>query len=506
MSLGFARLTTRRLGRRRAVAVLVGAGALGLLNAACGGAVVPTPTSAPAKPAEKPAAAAQGAPATAPAPPPTKPGEAAKPAEKPTEAAKPAAAAPAPAKGAEKLEFWTFSEQRTEWWQKALKDGEWQKKNPSAAPVDADVRVFPTADMHDKLLASFAAGVGAPDISDVHIEYVGRFWKGDKIGLLPLNDVFKDELGNFAAVSAYNPWSWQNKIYGLGNELNAATGWYRWDVYEQAGIKGPFKTWEDWRKAGREVTAKTKSKVLAVADNFYGHWLMLSTVIGGATGVKGGFVDENGSPIVNNESGVKALEFLADIVNKDQIAMLAPQGPSYWAGVNNNDIVGEIGAPWAQGNLFQNSKEKTAGKWTVQPFYEWENGGPRTSSRGGTGTSIMESSKNRELAGQFLRWMYTTDVIMYDYVLRKIIPTYKPMWNDPRLNQPDAFFNNVVVGKIVQESATRMESFFNSPFLREISDGINRAITPVMQGKKPAKPALDELKADLDKLIAQQRR
>ncbi|HEY3108013.1 MAG TPA: hypothetical protein VGL23_04630, partial [Chloroflexota bacterium] len=217
MSLGFARLTTRRLGRRRAVAVLVGAGALGLLNAACGGAVVPTPTSAPAKPAEKPAAAAQGAPATAPAPPPTKPGEAAKPAEKPTEAAKPAAAAPAPAKGAEKLEFWTFSEQRTEWWQKALKDGEWQKKNPSAAPVDADVRVFPTADMHDKLLASFAAGVGAPDISDVHIEYVGRFWKGDKIGLLPLNDVFKDELGNFAAVSAYNPWSWQNKIYGIGN-------------------------------------------------------------------------------------------------------------------------------------------------------------------------------------------------------------------------------------------------------------------------------------------------
>src|SRR5262245_1416555 len=374
MSLGFARFTTSRLGRRQTLAGLAGAAALGLLNAACGGAAAPAPTSAPAKaaePAEKPAAT------TAPAAAPTKPAEAAKPAEKPTEAAKPAAAAPAPAAGAQKLEFWTFSEQRTEWWQKALKDGEWQKKNPSAAPVDADVRVFPTPDMHDKLLASFAAGVGAPDMADMHIEYVGRFWKGDKIGLLPLNDVIKDEQSNFAAGSAYNPWSWQNKIYGLGNELNAATGWYRWDVYEQAGIKGPFKSWEDWRKAGREVTAKTKSKVLAVADNFYGHWLMLSTVIGGATGVKGGFVDENGSPIVNNEPGVKALEFLADIVNKDQIAMLAPQGPSYWAGVNNNDIVGEIGAPWAQGNLFQNSKEKTAGKWTVQPFYEWENGGAR---------------------------------------------------------------------------------------------------------------------------------
>jgi len=57
----------------------------------------------------------------------------------------------------------------------------------------------------------------------MHIEYVGRFWKGDKIGLLVLNDVLKDRLNDFAAVSAYNPWSWQEKIYGLGNELNAAS-------------------------------------------------------------------------------------------------------------------------------------------------------------------------------------------------------------------------------------------------------------------------------------------
>ncbi|HEV8637095.1 MAG TPA: extracellular solute-binding protein, partial [Chloroflexota bacterium] len=204
--------------------------------------------------------------------------------------------------------------------------------------------------------------------------------------------------------------------------------------------------------------------------------------------------------------GVKALEFLADIVNKDQIAMLAPQGPTYWAAINAGDTVGEIGAPWAQGNLFQNSKEKTAGKWTVQPFYEWEGKGPRTSSRGGTGTAIIESSKNREVAAQFLRWMYTTDVIMYDYVLRKIIPTYKPMWNDARLNTPDPFFNNVVVGKIVQEAAAKMEPFYNSPWLREISDAINRGITPVMQGKTPAKQALDEIKAELDRLIAQQKR
>ncbi|HEV8634617.1 MAG TPA: hypothetical protein VG370_10330, partial [Chloroflexota bacterium] len=270
------RAQVARLSRRRLARLSLATLALGAL-AACGSAATPTP--APAKPADKPAAAA---PTTAP-----KPAE--KPADKVTAAAtkpvdtaaaaattKPAAAAPAPGKVPVKLEFWSFTEQRTQWWQQALKDGEWQKKNPNATPVEPEVRIFPTADQHDKLLASFAAGVGAPDISDVHIEYVGRFWKGEKIGLLPLNDVIKDELNNFASASAYAPWSWQNKIYGLGNELNAATAWYRWDVYDQAGVKGPFKTWEDWRKAGKEVTAKTKAKVLAVADNFYGHWLMLS--------------------------------------------------------------------------------------------------------------------------------------------------------------------------------------------------------------------------------------
>src|SRR5438552_1966803 len=93
-------LIDRRVGRR----CVLGAGALGLLLAACGAPPVPTATTAPAKPAApeptKPAAAPAATTAPAPAAT-TAPAPAA--AAKPTEAPKPAAAAPAASGQAIKL-------------------------------------------------------------------------------------------------------------------------------------------------------------------------------------------------------------------------------------------------------------------------------------------------------------------------------------------------------------------------------------------------------------------
>ena len=112
-----------------------GAAALGtVLLAACGQPAAPTPTTAPAKPAEAPkptAAAAQGAPATAPAA-----GAATKPAAAATTApaagATPASAAPAKPGSETRLRMaWWGGEARAKKWNQALdlyasrKDKEW---------------------------------------------------------------------------------------------------------------------------------------------------------------------------------------------------------------------------------------------------------------------------------------------------------------------------------------------------------------------------------------------
>jgi multiple sugar transport system substrate-binding protein len=239
------------LSRRRVLGVAGGTvGAV--LTAACGATPPPTAAPAPTKPAEapKPTEAPKSgaaAPATAPA--------AAAPTTAPAPAAaatKPAAAAPAAATKQTTVEYWYHSDDAA--WAKVIADSldRFRQKQP-AIMLKHDL--LPTiVETRKKVLTSFAAGAGMPDVWFGGQEHAAEFYPAKVI--IGLDDRVKgwkgseDWLPNMPDLSRGRP---SDPIGMVPSSMSVFYLYYRVDWLQEAKIKPP-DTLDELLEAAKALT------------------------------------------------------------------------------------------------------------------------------------------------------------------------------------------------------------------------------------------------------------
>jgi arabinosaccharide transport system substrate-binding protein len=397
------------------------------------------------------------------------------------------------------LVFWAFAPERTEFVKEVLKSSAWTSAHPDVA---VDFQIYPYAQMHDKLLAALTAGQGAPDIADVEISRFAQYIKGERVPFVALDDRIGSEANNIYKPSATDPWSWQGKIYGLGNELNTVTLAYRKDVLDGLGVKTPFATWDEVIAAGQKVVAGGKSKLFGLHDIHFADWYMLSQSAGTT------LFDEQGNYQADNDKSVAAMQFLHDLVYKEKIAGISPAdaqnqwtGPAYWAAFKAEQFVATFGPPWHLYGFIKNVEDQK-GKWAVQPLPKGLGDGKPTANFGGTGQTITEQSKNADLAWDLIKMSnLTKEGVLADFKIRTAYPAYKPAYDDAALKAPNEYFGGAKIGEVYTSIASELPAFRQSPVWPEATEAMVRiVITPVMQDKTDAKTALTELRTEVDRL------
>ncbi len=415
--------------------------------------------------------------------------------------ASPSPAAVGPQNASTTLEFWAFSEDRLRFVRELVGSETWTSAHSDVA---VNFRVFPYNEMHDKLLAALASGQGAPDIADVEISRFSRFIKGERVGFLPLNDRIGSEIDNLYTAAATAPWSWQDQIYGLGNELNTCVLAYRKDIMDQAGITTPFATWDDVIAAGKQVSNEQR-KMFAIHDIAFADWYMMAQHAGTT------MFDEQGNYQADNEQSVAAMQFLQDLVYKHQIAGIAPaeaadnwDPPTYKAAFTAEQFIAVWGPPWHLGGLIPALPEQS-GKWFAQAFPQGLGDSRPTANYGGTGQCITEQSKNADLAWELIKLCnLTKEGALTDFRLRTAYPAYKPAYEDPALQAPSEFFGGQKIGELYASVAPEIPEFRQSPVWPEATDAMTRiVITPVMQNQTDAQTALTELRAEVERVKQQ---
>ena len=414
------------------------------------------------------------------------------------------AAASAPAAGAgggTTLEFWAFSEDRLKFVRELVGSQAWTSIHPDVA---VNFRVFPYEEMHNKLLAALQTGVGAPDLADVEISRFSRFLKGERVGFVPLNDRIGSEIDNLYTAAATAPWSWEDQIYGLGNELNTCVLAYRKDIMDQAGVTTPFETWDDVIAAGKQVSNEQR-KLFAIHDIAFGDWYMLAQHAGTT------MFDEQGNYQGANEKSVAAMQFNHDLVYEHQIAGIAPAEasnnwapPTYKAAFAAEQFLGTWGPPWHFGGLIPTIPEQS-GKWFAQAFPKGLGDSKPTANFGGTGQCITEQSKNADVAWDLIKLCnLTKEGVLTDFRIRTAYPAYKPAYEDPALQEPSEFFGGQKIGELYSSIASELTPFIQSPVWPEAQEAMNRiVITPVMQNQTDAQTALTELGTEVERLKQQ---
>jgi arabinosaccharide transport system substrate-binding protein len=371
------------------------------------------------------------------------------------------------------LSFWAFSDTRIAWQKKAWAMYQ-QEKKPD---FDITWTIFPYQQMHDQVLITSQAGSGGPDIADIEISQFARFIKGDIVfeDLTPKLQAM-GVLNDFYHPSATDPWSWNGKIYGIGNELNTVLMSVRWDIWQKAGVKFPIATWDEFaEEAKRYAHDHPQSYLIDFPFNDWASWWIMSLQ------QNGGFFNSRGLPALNSPTSIKVLQYQKQAM-QDRWATVRPLSSAYYAALAAGNITSLIGPSWDFSGFIQQNTTDTSGKWHLQPLPRWTADGSRSATQGGTGVTVLKTSSSAAEGIDFVLYEHTSiPALLQDFQIRQTWPTYKPALNNPMLSQPLAFFDHQRVGDLIKEVSPEVNKWYNSPYWPEVTSAfVNYGLTPII--------------------------
>ncbi|MEZ4865689.1 MAG: substrate-binding domain-containing protein [Caldilineaceae bacterium] len=359
--------------------------------------------------------------------------------------------------------------------------------------VNPDVKIdfvnTPFADAHDKLLTSFAAGSGAPDVASIEIGRVGGFTA--KGGLIDLKEVF--DAGQFEQDMVQYKWiqgsTEDGRLVCMPWDIGPAGVWYRTDLFEAAGyssepadvealIGGADHTWNDFFEFAKTFKDKSDGKTSLFAD--------AGTDIYGATYRQQGEGYQEGDKILIEEKATRPFELAARARNEELDANIPWWGAEWAAGTRDNAFAGMVIAAWMQGGLTRDYPE-LIGKWRIihapEANYNW----------GGSFTAIPQQSKVQEAAWEFMKWSCcTADGQNTLFKATGVFPAYKPAWEDPLYDEGVEFFGGQPAYRIWTEIADNIPAIFRTPNDVQLDDIVGAELTKVLkEGKDPTVAAAD---------------
>lgn len=374
------------------------------------------------------------------------------------------------------------------WWDdggKIWADG-YKEVNPA---VTVNFVNTPFADAHDKLLTSFAAGSGAPDVASIEIGRVGGFTA--KGGLVDLKEQF--DAGQFEKDMVSYKWTQgsteDGRLVCFPWDIGPAGVWYRTDLFEAAGyptepeeveamIGGAERTWDDFFAFAKEFKDKSGGKTSLFAD--------AGTDIYGATYRQQGEGYQEGDKILIEEKATRPFQLATRARNEQLDANIAWWGAEWQAGLKDNAFAGMVIAAWMQGGLTREQPD-LVGKWRVihapEANYNW----------GGSFTAIPQQSKFLNEAWDFVKWSCASaDGQNLLFKATGVMPAYKPAWADPLYSEPVEFFGGQAAYKIWTEIADNIPAILRTPNDLQLDDIVGAELTKVLkEGKDPAQAAID---------------
>ncbi len=302
------------------------------------------------------------------------------------------------------------------------------------------------------------------------------FWAHDRFGgyaeaglLKEINPSkeFKDKLVDFS----WDAVTVNGKLMGYPMAIEAPSLIYNKDLLPE-----PPKTWEELADIHNKMQAQNKTAIMWDVKNAYFTWPMISS--GGAYAfekVDGGY---NGAKTgVNNDAGVKGLQFLVDMVNQGVVNPDMDYSVSE-AAFSKGEAAMTINGPWSWGNL-----DKMGVNYGVAVLPTL-NGGKGNPFVGVLSAGINAASPNGDLAVEFLE-----NYLFVDEALNTMNDD-KPL-GAVTLKSFQAILEKDDRIKATMTNAENGEIMPNIPQMTAYWFAEGAAIDNAMQGKQTVKEALD---------------
>ena len=343
-----------------------------------------------------------------------------------------------PAAGANKevIRFWTLLDlkdpgPRSEALRQML--AQFEKKQPN---IQVQVETIPWHQVDQQLIQASAAGK-SPDVSIVSGQVIAQHVRAKT--LVPLDEYVarwsaKDRNDFLIPLKQT---TFNGKIMGLFFQHRVAVLYYRDDYLKAKGVAVP-KTWAELIEAGRKLS---EGNVIGFAwglDPRARATALTEPLVSMFWAAGEEILDSNGKPTFNSPAGVKAYQFIHDLVQKKA---MDPSVASYTyedvfqavkSGTAAMNVLGShrVVAAREAGNL--GDKLKTA------PLPGLSAGKPAPAHVFGWTLAIGKDSTHREAAWKFIEHMLSYESRLIDAKLSGELPSRKSVYEDAWFKTPEA--------------------------------------------------------------------
>ena len=346
------------------------------------------------------------------------------------------------------LEIWTFVDFHAEYYERMAEL--FNELHPEIE-LELTAVTYPFEQMHEKVSIGLYTGLGLPDIAELEIFYAPSMVANGHDKMVDLTDMvekYRDEI----VWGSISPYMYDGKVYGAAYNIPVAVMFYNKELFDEAGISiDDIKTWDDFREAGKKITKDLDGDgvidqyMMAVTTEEINMWHVLTRQLGSNV------FDENGNVIVDCDENVYVAEMLQKFIFEDGIAttISSYHDPNFFEMFNSGKIAAVPNPDWYM-SRFEEFMPDLAGKVYVRPLPKWSIGGTTSSTAGGAGKMIFTTSKNIEVAKQYVEF-----VCLSQEASRRVLNELKftsnrlDLYEDPEIYQPMPYFGNEIVMKTV---------------------------------------------------------
>lgn len=401
------------------------------------------------------------------------------------------------------LTVWTFVENHQDFYTEMAE--KWNEENPDKQ-VNLILSNMAFDDMHNKLSLALESGEGAPDVVDIEVSKFPAFTVGD-IGLMDLTDAiepYKDKVVE-ARLDLYGK---DGAYYGFPTHVGTMVAFYNTEALEAAGIDyTTIKTWDDFKEAGikyKEATGKT----FASADT---EALWMENLMMGQKGED--YLTEDGELNVNSDALVEVIQYIKDMQEAgalDTIAGGQPDDEEAYPLYNSGDVAAAI-MPFWQTSRYTTYMTDLSGKVAIAAPPVWgDNDVVKTIGGGGTGTAVIASSENAELAAEVFAYIKLSDEASREiYNVLGFDPVNTAVWTDTSLTEnPDNQFVQYFATKPfdplleLQDSIGLLESSTDEKWPSINNVFCNQTLSEILESGSDVKEALDAAQEQLENEFA----
>ncbi|MGC9542278.1 ABC transporter substrate-binding protein [Streptomyces sp. UG1] len=294
-----------------------------------------------------------------------------------------------------------------------------------------------------------------------------------KNAVMDITKYVSDGMGKYVP-SAVSASSIGGKVYGVPVDVGPMVLYYRKDLFAKYGITKPPATWAEYKAAAEKVADADPSVKFGTQLNEGNDLAAYSLQTGQSWYSTQG---DSWTVSIDNPGTRKVAEFWQDLKDKGLVAKTGNAwDPKFNKAATAGKVLTFVNASWAAGGLKSDLKA-LSGKWAVAPMPTWEAGDGKSSSNGGSATSVMTGCKTPSEAAQFAAFLSGDPQAVKTGIAAGLYPASKAGQDDPSLEEGDPYFGGQKVGEVYKASAAQVpDTWTNGPTYQQVETDLAGAM------------------------------